>query len=256
MSGSVAVLDVGKTNVKLAVFDEEGALLWERTTPNRILPGPPYPHADVEAVWDFYVRALRDASAAHAITTVVPTTHGCAAALVDESDLVLPVLDYEFAGVDEIEPLYASMRPPYSRSLSPKLPGGLNIGRQLAWQKHRFPRRGELRGDVAPDDRPALATLYVALMTDLMLNRLGAIAGDLIIEGSFAANKSFCALLAALRPKQRVLTGGDSSGTARGAALLAQWPAHNFRLHEGASTAPVILPGLAAYRQAWTSAIC
>jgi len=34
MSQTVAVLDIGKTNVKLALFDE-GKLLWERSAPNR-----------------------------------------------------------------------------------------------------------------------------------------------------------------------------------------------------------------------------
>jgi hypothetical protein len=66
-----------------------------------------------------------------------------------------------------------------------------------------------------------LATLYVALMSDLMLTRLGADAGDLIVEGSFATNFAYCELLAALRPSQRIFAGGDSAGTARGAAQLA-----------------------------------
>ena len=49
-------------------------------------------------------------------------------------------------------------------------------------------RAGEIRGEVAERDLPALATLYAALMSDLMLTRLGAAAGDLIVEGSLAAN--------------------------------------------------------------------
>ena len=139
MAGAVAVLDVGKTNVKLEVFALDGELLWERQIPNRVVPGPPYPHADVEAIWTFLIAALRDANAAHPIAAIVPTTHACAGALVDDSGLLLPVMDYEFAGVEEIEPSYAPLRPPFSESFSPKLPAGLNLGRQIAWQKRRFP---------------------------------------------------------------------------------------------------------------------
>ena len=134
-----AVLDIGKTNVKLELFGADGALLWERSAPNCVLPGPPYPHADVEAIWAFLIEALRDADAAHRIGAIVPTTHGAAGAFVDDVGLALPVLDYEFADVEEIEPLYASLRPPYSETLSPRLPAGLNLGRQIAWQKRRFP---------------------------------------------------------------------------------------------------------------------
>src|SRR5690242_14537242 len=130
MSGVTAVLDIGKTNVKVATFAEDGTLLWERTTPNRVVPGPPYPHADVEAIWQFLLHALAEANWANQIATIVATTHGCAVALVDDSGLVLPVMDYEFAGVEEIEPSYASLRPPFSQTFSPPLPGGLNLARQ------------------------------------------------------------------------------------------------------------------------------
>jgi L-fuculokinase len=104
MDGAVAVLDIGKTNVKLATFAPDGALLWERATPNRVVPGPPYPHAAVEAIGAFLVAALAEANRAAPVGAIVATTHGCAGALIDEAGLVLPVLDYEFSGVDEIDP--------------------------------------------------------------------------------------------------------------------------------------------------------
>ena len=40
MKGAVAVLDVGKTNVKLALFDEAGAAIWERSTAQPLLARP------------------------------------------------------------------------------------------------------------------------------------------------------------------------------------------------------------------------
>ena len=51
---TVLVLDIGKTNAKAALVD--GATLAEcgvMTTPNRVLPGRPYPHADTERLWAF-----------------------------------------------------------------------------------------------------------------------------------------------------------------------------------------------------------
>src|SRR5207237_2983742 len=116
-------------------------------------------------------------------------------------------------------------------------------------------RKGEIRGDIAPADRPALATLYLALMSDLMLTRLGVTAGDLIVEGSFAANPAYSALLAALRPSQQVLAGSDAAGTARGAALLAQWPPQNVPPPPLIAAAPCAIEGLQAYRNAWTKAV-
>jgi sugar (pentulose or hexulose) kinase len=452
MNGAAAVLDIGKTNVKLAIFAGDGVLLWERSTPNRVSAGPLYPHADVESIWAFLIAALAEANAVQEIAAIIATTHACTAALIDDAGLVLPIMDYEFAGVEEIEPSYARLRPLFSESLSPKLPVGLNLGRQLAWQKHRFPeafarakyfltypqywawrlsgivaseatslgahtdlwaplegrpsslvsaldlrhlmppmwpayhrlgsikpniaalaglraetgvlcgvhdsnasllphlasrkapftivstgtwvilmavglgvegldpandtlanvdvegrpvacarfmggreyaeivggapanpdadsltrviasramalpcfagqggpfaaRKGEIRGLVATTDRPALATLYVALMSDLSLTRLGAHTGDLIVEGSLAANPIYCALLAALRPSQQVYAASDAAGTARGAALLAQWPPSRLQPPPSRAFPPSTVEGLEAYRSAWALAL-
>jgi len=47
------------------------------------LPGPPYPHADVEAIWRFFMAGLREAAASHAIEDIVVTSHGATLALVE-----------------------------------------------------------------------------------------------------------------------------------------------------------------------------
>jgi sugar (pentulose or hexulose) kinase len=87
-------------------------------------------------------------------------------------------------------------------------------------------RAGSIIGTLPdrPGARAALASLYAALVTDYQLEALGADHGALAIEGSFAANPVYCALLAALRPGQPVLLSPDTAGTAYGASLLAHWP--------------------------------
>lgn len=449
MSQTVAVLDIGKTNVKLALFDD-GRLLWEKSAPNRVRPGPPYPHEDVESTWTFFLDALHEAARTHQVSAIVPTAHGAAGALIGESELAAPVMDYEFTGVEVIEPDYARLRPPFSESLSPNLPAGLNLGRQLAYQKWRCPdlfakakyfvgypqywtwrlsgvavsevttlgahtdlwsprqgrfsslvgaldvghllpplrrafdplgpikpeiaaacglapdtpvfcgihdsnasllpyllsrqtpftvlstgtwvilmcvglsleqldphddtlanvdalgrpiacgrfmggreyaviaggsgnadldaierviasgamalpcfsgqggpyatTKGVICGEPAARDRTALATLYCALVSDLMLTRMGAASGDLIVEGTFAGNLAFCQTLGALRPAQRVFAAEDAAGTARGAAMLAQW-APSYHIAEPAPVDPISITGLDSYRKTWTAAV-
>jgi sugar (pentulose or hexulose) kinase len=88
-----------------------------------------------------------------------------------------------------------------------------------------FPgRQGHIVGG-APGSaatRYALATLYCALVTDHCLTALRG-RGDIIIEGSFTANRHYAALLAALRPRERVWLSDDGSGTVGGAFVLANW---------------------------------
>src|SRR5260221_3970897 len=51
--------------------------------------------------------------------------------------------------------------------------------------------------------------------SDLMLTRMGASSGELIVEGTFDKNLAFCQALGALRPKQRLVAAEDAAGTAR-----------------------------------------
>jgi len=134
-----AVLDIGKTNLKVVLFDADGSVLWERNAPNTPLPSPPYLHADTENIWRFVLSALAEAARSYAIRTIVPTAHGASGVVAGESDLVLPMLDYEDKGPEEIETEYAKIRPPFAESLSGPAAGGLNLGRQWAFQKWRFP---------------------------------------------------------------------------------------------------------------------
>ncbi len=444
---ATAVLDIGKTNLKVVLFDQSCNVLWEKNQPNRPLSAPPYLHADVEMIWRFVLAALEEGNRGHPIDTIVTTAHGASGVVIDQAGLVLPMLDYEDKGPEGIEQHYAAIRPAFAESFSPPAAGGLNLARQFAYQKWQFPeqfarakyalnypqywswrlsgvaasevtslgchtdlwnpkgrtfssvvdaldirslfppirpawdtlgpikpdiaeaaglapntrvvsgihdsnasllpnllarpapftvvstgtwviifnvgqpfdsldeasdlyanvdatgapvpcarfmggreyemitagvtgdadmaslqrviasgtvalpsftgqggpyagRKGEIVGEIDDANRPALATLHIALMTDDLLTRLGATAGDLIIEGSFGRNAAYCGILAALRPAQSVRVPADQSGTARGAALLAHWPAKP-ELAPDHVADPIGLHGLEMYRDLW-----
>jgi len=136
----IAVLDVGKTNVKLVVHDlETGDDLFVRTRPNAVVDAPPYPHYDVEGMWAFFLDTLREAAAASRIDALSFTTHGATFVALSGDELALPILDYEFAGPDALDETYAKARPPFAESFTPRLPAGLNAGAQLYWQARTFP---------------------------------------------------------------------------------------------------------------------
>ncbi len=137
---NVAVLDIGKTNVK-AVIVEVGAgrELAARTKPNTVLMDDPYPHFDVDGTFAFFLDALKELHAECGFEAISITAHGASGALLGDDGLILPVLDYEFrypVGVDEA---YDAIRPPFGETFSPRLPGGLNLGAQLHFQKTIFP---------------------------------------------------------------------------------------------------------------------
>jgi sugar (pentulose or hexulose) kinase len=137
----IAVLDIGKTNAKVVVLDcTTGEEIAERRAPNRVLPGPPYPHYDIDALWTFVLQALSDFAKHPGFDAISITTHGASAVLLDaEGKLALPVLDYEHEYPQDIRQAYRSIRPNFSETFSPALSGGLNVGAQLHYQKTAFP---------------------------------------------------------------------------------------------------------------------
>ena len=131
----IAVIDIGKTNVKLALVDRPAMVeLAVLTRPNTILLGPPYPHFDTEGHWTFLLAGLAQFQASHGVDGISVTTHGaCAALLAADGSLAAPVLDYEHDGPMETAAAYDAMRPSFANTGSPRLGVGLNLGAQLHW---------------------------------------------------------------------------------------------------------------------------
>lgn len=132
---NVAVIDLGKTNSKVAVVDtvlaQEVEVVTQEATVNTETPYPSLDHVSIES---FIVDALRKLASTHSVDAITVTTHGATVALIDRSgQLAMPVLDYEFRGIDSLRDAYERHRPPFAETGSPPLPGGLNAGAQLYW---------------------------------------------------------------------------------------------------------------------------
>jgi len=134
-----AVFDVGKTNVRLSAVDDSGAALAALERENIVHNSPPYPHFDADDLFAWLVDGLRTLTRDFHVQAVVPVAHGACAALVDDAGLVLPIMDYEFRSVSDVDLEYDATARDFTHTASPKLPAGLNLGRQLFWQQKKFP---------------------------------------------------------------------------------------------------------------------
>lgn len=133
---AIAVIDIGKTNAKLALVDlatlTETAVL---TTPNAVRHDGPWPHFDTDRLEAFILDGLAALNARRAIDAISITTHGACAALIGrDGALAAPVLDYEHPGPDDLAAKYDALRASFAETGSPRLPLGLNLGAQLHWQ--------------------------------------------------------------------------------------------------------------------------
>ena len=137
----IAVLDIGKTNAKVVVLHAQtGAEIAVVRTSNTSLKTGPYPHYDIERLWDFVIGALKDFAATPGFDAISITTHGASAVLLAaDGSLALPMLDYEHHYPEAVQEAYERLRPPFSETFSPRLSGGLNVGAQIHYQKSVFP---------------------------------------------------------------------------------------------------------------------
>jgi len=110
-------------------------------------------------------------------------------------------------------------------------------------------RQGRIEGvdGLSVTQRAALATLYSALMTSLLIESLGS-AGEIFVDGPLARNPLFARVLAACVPVGSVRTYAEGGGT-RVAAHLARMPATTADVPQ--SVAPLRLQGLLDYQANW-----
>ncbi len=136
---TVAVLDIGKSNVKLNAATEAGAIIETLTTPNASRPGPPYRHHDLLALESWVLDALADLGRRHRIEAFVACGHGSGGVLVDAGGPVLPMVDYEQDLPPAIEAAYRAAAGSYRERGSAFMLGAAHLGRQMFWMQRTAP---------------------------------------------------------------------------------------------------------------------
>jgi L-fuculokinase len=134
----IAVLDVGKTNAKIALVDAAlGREVWSARRANGVIQGSATRELDLVAIESWLLDSLREAPQRERVAAIVPIAHGAAAVLVDHAGEVLAAPDYEDTCFDQVAGEYGALRDPYAMTFSPNLPQGLNLGRQLFYLQQR-----------------------------------------------------------------------------------------------------------------------
>lgn len=130
------IFDIGKTNIKGYVLNENSETVWTESQKNVAIKGLDYTYIDVENVETWLLSALKKANAAFNISAINISTHGACAVLIGQDNkLLMPVMDYECDTPEQVSSEYDVIRPTFNHSFSPNLSAGLNLGRQLWWLK-------------------------------------------------------------------------------------------------------------------------
>jgi sugar (pentulose or hexulose) kinase len=140
-----AVLDVGKTRVKLLLVDDRGGLVAWREHANRSVEarvdGTAYLALDTDGIAAWLREAIVSVGPLrNALGRFIVSTHGASLAALRGDALALPIPDYEFAGFDAHDDLRAEATRAFGATLSPDLPLGLNAATQLSWLEKHHPK--------------------------------------------------------------------------------------------------------------------
>ena len=135
----IAVLDIGKTNLKLLVASHDGWPLETLSIPNAANASDPYPSYDLAGLEAWFLDALAEVSQRHAIGAVIATAHGCGAVLVDGDRPVLPMMDYDAVSPPAIDEAYRQIAPAYREVFCGIGAGAMRLAKQLLWQESAFP---------------------------------------------------------------------------------------------------------------------
>lgn len=142
---AVAVLDVGKTNVKLSAVSAGGRVHETLAVENPVRPGPPWRHHDLAALNGWVLESLAALARRHPLERVIATGHGSSGVLVgDDPDAggdgtVLPMPDYEQPLPDEVARDYEALAGDALDRGSMIQFGATHLARQLLWAERQDP---------------------------------------------------------------------------------------------------------------------
>lgn len=143
-AGTVAVLDIGKTNVKLNAVTADGVVLETLSVANPVLPGPPSRHHDLESLGEWVFSGLAALASRHPLQTFVAAGHGSGGVLVgDDPDVAagaaLPMIDYEQPLPEAIRQGYAPLAGSFFDRGSATMHSATHQARQLYWMQEHAP---------------------------------------------------------------------------------------------------------------------
>lgn len=141
----IAVLDVGKTNVKLSAVTAAGHVAETLTAENRVLPGPPWRHHDLAGLGVFVMEGLAALARRHPIARVMTSGHGSGGVLVgDDPDAgsdgtALPMIDYEQPLPPAVDAAYRPLCGSYFDRGSAVMMAATHQARELLWMEMERP---------------------------------------------------------------------------------------------------------------------
>lgn len=141
MTALLAILDIGKTHAKVVLVEAgTGQEVFTAKRANISTDTPLCRQLDVVAIERWLCEALRSTPLSSQVAAIVPVAHGATAVLIAADGSIVAAPDYEDRRFEDVSDAYEALRESFATTLSPSLPLGLNLGRQLFYLQSREPQ--------------------------------------------------------------------------------------------------------------------
>jgi len=131
IDGFTIVVDVGKTNAKVSLWDASGGQIARNSRANLAGKSSEFRVLDVAGIEAFLLESLTEFAGTADVRRIVTVGHGAAAALLRNDQLFTQPMDYEESATEDERETYREQRDAFVATGSPFLPTGLNLGMQL-----------------------------------------------------------------------------------------------------------------------------
>lgn len=145
VADGVAVLDIGKSNVKLSACLSDGRILETLSTPNTVLPGPPWDHHDLGGLNEWLLSGLAELARRHELKHFITSGHGSGGVLThadpDEGGdgAALPMIDYEQTPPAWLDEAYLPLAGSFEDRGSAVMQASTHTARQMLWAEMAEP---------------------------------------------------------------------------------------------------------------------
>lgn len=142
----IAVLDIGKTNKKIALFDSSMTMVETRRRRIDAIETDGVRAEDVSAIEEWFLEELAGLTGQYDIRAISITTHGAAAVCVDgNGSVAVPPVDYTFPVEDELhQRFFREMGTPEDlqrTTITADVRPLINVGKALFFLREQFPER-------------------------------------------------------------------------------------------------------------------
>lgn len=132
------VVDIGKTLSKITAWTRDGRLLDRHVRPNQTCTEKGVRRLDACGIADWLRETLK-CFAGSPVEAIIPVAHGAGFAALGKDGLLFPPLDYEESIPEDVMASYRAERDEFTKTGSPALPDGLNLGAQVYWAERLHP---------------------------------------------------------------------------------------------------------------------